>query len=123
MTSVTRPPADDDALDRALRAGLADFELTDEDRALVDDLAPDESGAAGTGPVPVVAIVGRPNVGKSTLVNRILRRREAVVEDVPASPVTACRMTRNGPAAAYRRRHRRLVDRRHRHPPAGRRTG
>ena len=35
------------------------------------------------GPLPVVAVVGRPNVGKSTLVNRILGRREAVVEDVP----------------------------------------
>ncbi|MCU0298381.1 MAG: ribosome biogenesis GTPase Der [Candidatus Nanopelagicales bacterium] len=33
--------------------------------------------------MPVVAVIGRPNVGKSTLVNRILGRREAVVQDVP----------------------------------------
>ncbi len=50
------------------------------------DLLADENAyvdAEDAGPLPVVAVVGRPNVGKSTLVNRILGRREAVVEDVP----------------------------------------
>src|SRR5262245_56268831 len=63
----------------------ADFgadEVEDETGYLADGSEPD----AGTGPhvrLPVVAVVGRPNVGKSTLVNRILGRRQAVVEDVP----------------------------------------
>jgi len=42
-----------------------------------------EPSEDASGPLPVVAVVGRPNVGKSTLVNRILGRREAVVQDLP----------------------------------------
>lgn len=32
---------------------------------------------------PRVVVIGRPNVGKSTLVNRLIGRREAVVQDIP----------------------------------------
>ncbi|NLF03728.1 MAG: ribosome biogenesis GTPase Der [Actinomycetales bacterium] len=67
----------------ALRAGLREYELDDEDLHLLGDGDFDEDDEHQRAPLPVLAVVGRPNVGKSTLVNRILGRREAVVEDTP----------------------------------------
>lgn len=46
-------------------------------RATEMNESPEQAG------LPVVAVVGRPNVGKSSLVNRVLGRREAIVQEMP----------------------------------------
>ena len=68
---------------RVLRTGLEDYDLDDEDFDVLNAEAQDDGGHYFLPALPVLAIVGRPNVGKSALVNRILGRREAVVEDKP----------------------------------------
>ncbi|HMM83603.1 MAG TPA: ribosome biogenesis GTPase Der, partial [Terrimesophilobacter sp.] len=76
---------DDTAAQRAsaLRVGLDEYELDDEDLGILDAATEDPDAIHYLPALPVLAIVGRPNVGKSALVNRILGRREAVVQDTP----------------------------------------
>ncbi|MSS83895.1 ribosome biogenesis GTPase Der [Actinomycetaceae bacterium WB03_NA08] len=66
-----------------MRANLLQYDLEEEDLDLLTtqtDAHPDIEEPAA---LPVLAVIGRPNVGKSTLVNRILGRREAVVQNIP----------------------------------------
>lgn len=76
-------PDEEEQRANALRVGLDEYDLDDEDLEMLSG----EFGPNGEyrllPALPVLAIVGRPNVGKSALVNRILGRREAVVEDKP----------------------------------------
>ena len=75
--------AEEDLRAQAMRAGLADYELDEEDLALLEADGGLPTGDSVEPGLPVLAVVGRPNVGKSTLVNRVLGRREAVVQDTP----------------------------------------
>ncbi|MDO5729693.1 MAG: bifunctional cytidylate kinase/GTPase Der [Actinomycetaceae bacterium] len=72
-----------DARAQAMKASLAEYELTDDDIELLGSSATEQDSDNIQAGLPVLAIVGRPNVGKSTLVNRILQRRAAVVQDTP----------------------------------------
>lgn len=67
----------------ALRQGLNEYDLDENDFNVLETVTEDPDEITYLPALPVLAVVGRPNVGKSALVNRILGRREAVVEDTP----------------------------------------
>ena len=55
--------------------------------------------------LPTVALVGRVNVGKSSLFNRIVEQRQALVSDIPGTT-----RTRNVATASWRGKNFRLID-------------
>ena len=68
-------------IDEAYAAALEEFGDLE---AQIEELSVDSST------LPVVAIIGRPNVGKSTLVNRIIGRREVAKVSAPSSSRSIC---------------------------------